>query len=365
MFDQYHSANGFKDLVAAKNGWIAYYLSQNDAQVDTLKLAVQDLYLTLGIPIDTAQIEICNGPAHVAESLEEYCKQIERSAKKVENLSDMLFGWIQKMAQTLLDQSKSLLPLDSWQELQNMLFWDINFQVCHSVVSPVLHKLTQMGHVSYGSAIRPATSPCLGDADWLNFYRILREQCALNVEVPFELVDFIDAGGFYLYAFSDKAIVCTAPWVVLRDDEFRLHGEGEPAVQWHDGTLLYFHHGVAVPDKLIEAPEEVTKEDIVAEENAEVRRCYQEILGSERFGNLLGLELIDKDVDRFGNDLGLYKTAQRDKLAGTFIYFAEVVCPSTQRRYFLCVPPHLRSAREAVAWTFGKSADEYQPDIET
>ena len=31
----------------------------------------------------------------------------------------------------------------------------------------------------------------------------------------------------------------------------------------------------------------------------------------------------------------------------------------TRKRYFLRVPPNLRSAREAVAWTFGLSADDY------
>lgn len=36
------------------------------------------------------------------------------------------------------------------------------------------------------------------------------------------------------------------------------------------------------------------------------------------------------------------------------------------RHYFLHVPPHVRTAREAVAWTFGfESADDYLVTIET
>ena len=101
------------------------------------------------------------------------------------------------------------------------------------------------------------------------------------------------------------------------------------------------------------------------EENAEVRRCYREILGSERFGKLLGIEVVDEDTDRFGYELTLYRTERKDKIAGNYIQFAGVTCPSTARRYFLCVPPHIKSAREAVAWTFGKTPEDYRPEIET
>ena len=33
--------------------------------------------------------------------------------------------------------------------------------------------------------------------------------------------------------------------------------------------------------------------------------------------------------------------------------------------YFLRVPTTITSAREAVAWTFGKAADEYAPEVQT
>ena len=36
----------------------------------------------------------------------------------------------------------------------------------------------------------------------------------------------------------------------------------------------------------------------------------------------------------------------------------------TRKRYFLAVPPTMKTARKAVAWTFGMSADEYKPEVE-
>ncbi len=37
----------------------------------------------------------------------------------------------------------------------------------------------------------------------------------------------------------------------------------------------------------------------------------------------------------------------------------------SRRRYFLRVPPHMRTAREAVAWTFDVPPEEYRPLTET
>jgi hypothetical protein len=37
----------------------------------------------------------------------------------------------------------------------------------------------------------------------------------------------------------------------------------------------------------------------------------------------------------------------------------------THRVYWLRVPPTTRTAREGVAWTFGLTAEEYQPERQT
>lgn len=35
------------------------------------------------------------------------------------------------------------------------------------------------------------------------------------------------------------------------------------------------------------------------------------------------------------------------------------------RHYFLSVPPHMTTARQAIAWTFGMPAQMYVPMVET
>ncbi|MCI2436958.1 hypothetical protein LM603_06775, partial [Candidatus Acetothermia bacterium] len=58
-------------------------------------------------------------------------------------------------------------------------------------------------------------------------------------------------------------------------------------------------------------------------------------------------------------------TLYRLELPGDELTVVEVVCPSTGRKYFLCVPGWLQTVRQAVAWTFGLSAEQYEPVSET
>ncbi|GHO96910.1 hypothetical protein KSF_069580 [Reticulibacter mediterranei] len=46
-------------------------------------------------------------------------------------------------------------------------------------------------------------------------------------------------------------------------------------------------------------------------------------------------------------------------------HYVQVRDASTQRQYYLRVPPSIRRADEAIAWTFGLDEQDYQPGQET
>ena len=170
------------------------------------------------------------------------------------------------------------------------------------------------------------------------------------------IYDMIMAKGF--------CIVCNLPSHITANDG-RLHNEEKAAIGWDDGYELYFWNGVNVPANYINEPDKITKEDVINEKNAEKRRCIQEILGSEEYAKRLDIIEIDSDTDQNENKMVLYETKENDDLIGEKIVFANVVDPSTDRQYFLCVPNTIRNIWEAVAWTFGKTKEEYKPVIET
>ncbi|MHB8118650.1 MAG: DUF6745 domain-containing protein [Methanothrix sp.] len=172
------------------------------------------------------------------------------------------------------------------------------------------------------------------------------------------------SGPAYTIFLKRFAIVSRLPEKICRDEQHRLHSSDGPAISWHDGYRQFFWHGVSVQEKLIENPKTITKQDIVSEKNAERRRAMFERLGIDRIVELI--ELIEVDEDIIGdNEVRLLRSREVDEIAGACLQYVKVRCPSTGRIYHLSVPPTITKAREAVAWTFGLSADQYRPGVET
>ncbi|MDP4933381.1 MAG: hypothetical protein NWR30_01590 [Salibacteraceae bacterium] len=169
-----------------------------------------------------------------------------------------------------------------------------------------------------------------------------------------------------LLSICTKTAVYCLDWPMKStfNQNWLLHHESDAALKFTNDSI-YVWKGVSITSKLFISPNEVTKNEIISEQNAERRRCYLEILGAEKFANLLELDIRHSEIDAKGNLQVLYRSRDKDLVAKEFLQFAKVVCPSTQREYFLCVPAYLNNCTEAVAWTFGKTPENYKPDVET
>ena len=137
----------------------------------------------------------------------------------------------------------------------------------------------------------------------------------------------------------------------LRLANGRLHRANEPAVVWPDGSRRWYWQGIAVPAKLVANRDDLSAEQIARIDNQELRRIALERLGWQRF-----LETADAEL-RAQDDYGKLWSTQI-QLDGQRAQVVEVVNATPEsdgsyRRYFLRVPPAVRTAREAVAWTFG------------
>ena len=175
------------------------------------------------------------------------------------------------------------------------------------------------------------------------------------------------------WALPDLAIVSERPSTVRRDDRARLHSATGPALAFADGTRLWAWHGVRVPEDIIERPEAITVERIDAERNAEVRRAMIERFGEERFVRADGGEVVSSDET---GRLWRRRTSrpsrpwvqgpqQDEPVVMVEVRNATPEPDGTRRTYFLRVPPTMQTAREAVAWTFGMTADDWRPAAES
>ncbi len=98
------------------------------------------------------------------------------------------------------------------------------------------------------------------------------------------------------------------------------------------------------------------------EENAEVRRVMLERMGHERFMADLGAEPLHRDAcgELFRVDL-----ENDEPLVLVRVVNSTPEPDGKRKKYVLRVPPHIQTAREAVAWTFGVPPEMYAPIAET
>ena len=125
-----------------------------------------------------------------------------------------------------------------------------------------------------------------------------------------------------------------------------------------------------VPAFVVVRPDWITLKHIDEEDNAEVRRVMierykygSEIHGSAAYILDAGGKKLDHD-ERFGT------LWNRDVKDDEPIRMIEVINSTREpdghfKTYWLRVPPTVKTAHEAVAWTFGKTTKDYAPQMET
>jgi len=162
--------------------------------------------------------------------------------------------------------------------------------------------------------------------------------------------------------FERLCIVGMYPIQRRLDEQFRLSCRDGAAALFSDGWRMWAIEGARVPRRLIDAPDSLTVGDIRNAENANVRRIMIDLYGASRFLKDSGSRMIHKDD--FG-ELYQQELPGDEPLTMVLVTNSTMEADGSFRRYFLRVPPHVRTAQEAVAWTFGLDPREYNPEIES
>ncbi|MBO0780034.1 MAG: hypothetical protein J2P37_14520 [Ktedonobacteraceae bacterium] len=201
-----------------------------------------------------------------------------------------------------------------------------------------------------------ASVTAYSNALWLAVGRFFHEAFEENHLLHFARFNEM-VSGYHLG--SNEAWLVRKPIRLEQEEQGRWHSVSGMCLQYRDGWGFSAWHGVRVPEKLILHPDQLTKEDWLWEGNLEVRRAMQERLGPDRFMELVGATCIDQG--RRGSLMEVDLGYDPERVA----HYVQVRDASTQRQYFLRVPPSIQRADEAVAWTFGLDELDYQPVQET
>jgi len=211
---------------------------------------------------------------------------------------------------------------------------------------------------------------CYGqhDAGWLSFYDFFSR---IGVEGLEQLEGLKQAARWcgWWWPMENIVVISERPGSLFRDDQGRLHCEDRKAISYSDDWGLYVWHGTNVPEYVIERPESITVDDIMKEANAEIRRIKIERMGENTFLDRANAQLLDEDLDAFQFPRKLWKVdfnnGNEDPWVAVQVTNSTKEPDGTHRQFVIPVPPDMRTAAQAIAWTFQMDPDEYKPLQET
>jgi len=190
-------------------------------------------------------------------------------------------------------------------------------------------------------------------------------------------------------AYYNSGEIPFGPHKEIRNPDGQLHHETEFAVitptfctQYKNGrrhgmhvslfaSTIYYYEDRRVPPKYVTEPEKLTVEEVLKEENGEIRYAGLNIIGYDKFINHPGITLIDEETheDNPIKDRRLYHI-EKVLMNEYFVVQVSNATPEpdgTHKRYFIPVPAidQCRTCHGAVAWTFGLTSEQYSPVHET
>jgi hypothetical protein len=307
--------------------------------------------------------------------LDKYGHYVEHRVK--ERFSEQIGIWVWKYirkngGQSVLQQvrvdveervKRSLKP-EVAQEAMDQIYQQMVVPVTQQTWAAVAEPLRMMMAINNGTLVGRQTWECgfgSQDAGWISHYDYLRAIGVKGTELLEGITAMTRSCGWW-WPYRNLCVLTEKPTGLKRDNRGRLHNEKGMVVRYADNWGFYAWHGVIVPDDVIILKEPITLERIAAERNVEVRRVLIERFGLDDY--LKSGKVIKIHQDKCG-------TLWRMDLEGDEPIMVVQVVNSTAepegyfKEYFLRVPPDMVRAKQAVAWTFGLTEDEYVPLAET
>ncbi len=218
-------------------------------------------------------------------------------------------------------------------------------------------EIAEMGGISLSDARSSMVYGC-HDAGFLSFYSFFGDVCGVeDCEKLRPLMDLAEHCGWWS-PFENAVIFQDRPSVIKMDERNISHCEDGPAIEYRDGFSVYCWHGVRFPGEWL-SEGGLTPQKALSEENLELRRVACEILGWSTILRQLNAVTIDANESaEIGELLEVdIPDIGREK-------FLRVMC-GTGREFAIPVPPEMKTAHQANAWTYGIDTHEYEPEVRT
>ena len=235
-------------------------------------------------------------------------------------------------------------------------------------VSPVEHYVSVCKSVAGKKGLNEAknwSSVYQGGAYWAqydSYLTAMRDILGLRLPEHADYKFWEEAAihGTFRVMHEKFCIVSDFPELLKIDEQNRAHGQEGPSHRWRDGWSLYHWHGVAVPEHWIMNKNSLSAKEAITWENIEQRRAACEILGWAKVLRELDAKVINEDGDP---EIGTLVEVNLPDIGKE--KFLRVLC-GTKREFALPVPPDMKTALQANAWTFGMDIKDFVvPEVRT
>ena len=272
-----------------------------------------------------------------------------------------------KVREQVSDQVREQVSTQVYDQVRSQVHRQVSDQVRSQVYDQVYDQVRNQVDRQFYVKVRDHFWSIIShhwESYWLSFYDFFRPFLPNEVKPLCGIMQAIEHGG-WIFLFKDLVVITNRPSCIYLDDNGRLHHESKQALSYNDGFGVYCWHGYRIPiDKtwVITNPEKITRDSILNESNAEMRRIMIEKIGGEKFVELLDATKVSED--RYGQ---LFKKTIDD----VDIAYARVVNSTPEpdgsnKIYWLSVNPVSQTCHEAIGRSFlGENWRLYNPAIET
>ena len=352
-------------LLVEKERWTKLVSSTEPVDMPKVRSLVGDIYATADMP-PPESVRLCASPAEtVVATMQEAqkgcrCVGLPNIREAVRNSEPLLLNARERMRAVLWGPQRTRFSMNwgppSWSGMNNRIFSGIIEAMKNSNITSIYapYNTNEQHWAAYAQAVTPYTTGSAMLDLWPQAE--MAAQCG------------------WWYAFENVCLVTDRPKEIRFDEQGLLHCDHGPAIKYRDNWGVFSWHGVGFPSKWLDE-DELTPGIALNQENIEKRRVACEILGWDRILHALEAQMVDKDPNpQIGELLSVVLpsgrtggrgigTSNRNIWQGREM-FLRVQC-GTGRTFALPVPPTMRTAQEANAWTYGLSANEYNPEIRT
>jgi hypothetical protein len=343
--------------------WAAIRRSTAPADRSTAEAAVQLAYHAAGL-VPPARIVWCGGPVALAELARRVSRDDGRNVRAA--LIDRVHRRVAASVAARLSR-KLLTAIENAVSSDDLLVAAATEAVLGNVPEKnlsVLGQLRQIG-LSLPGLLEALAAPrryssCVAvplDLSWLGAYDYIREVLGRRAETePLCGLMQLATNVGWLEPHEHICWLAERPNLLCGDVRDRLHHPSSPALRYPDGSSIWAWRGVEVPGWVIAHKDRITLAAIDAEIDVQIRRCMIEIMTPERYIALGGATRIAEDETGV---LWRRNWLAADAWAAVEVVNATPEPDGTRRHFFLQVPANLRTAREAVAWTYGMRPEAY------